>query len=497
MKHDREVLRMLRERRKGKTQDQAAAAAGMSVRTARKYEQAAKLPSQLKQPRTHRTRANPFAADWPWVQAQLERDPALQVKTLFTILCQDYPGRYQGTQLRTLQRQAAAWRAAHGPPQAVIFEQVHIPGRMAQSDFTSMNDLKITFAGQPFDHLLYHIVLTYSNTEAVTICRSESFEALAEGVEIGLWQLGGVPVQHRTDNLSAAVVSLGHDGVRVYTDRYLALLAHYGMQPSTNSPGIAHENGDVEQAHHRFKQAVDQALRVRGHRDFADRPTYARFLQDLVRQRNLTRSVRFAEERLVLAPLPAAPLQPALDVRVTVTRFSTIRVARNTYSVPSQLIGHTLVARLRAEQIELYRGTVLVGTLPRLRGQDRHRIDYRHIIDSLVRKPGAFAHYRYHDDLFPQLVFRQAYDRLCARTPTRADREYVRLLYLAATTSETLVAAALTSVLATTAVPSWEAIQATVRPQLHPPVPVMVTPTLDLYCYDALIAGRPHAEPSR
>ena len=496
MKHDREVLRMLRERRNGKTQEQAAAHAGMSVRTARKYEQVAALPSQLKQPRTHRTRANPFAADWAWVQAQLERDPALQVKTLFQLLCQQHPGRYQDSQLRTLQRHVAAWRAQHGPPQVVIFEQVHIPGRMGQSDFTSMNDLKITLAGAAFDHLLYHFVLTYSNTEAVTVCRSESFEALAEGLEACLWQLGGVPVQHRTDNLSAAVVSLSHDGVREYTERYQSILAHYGMQPSTNSPGVAHENGDVEQAHYRFKQAVDQALRVRGHRDFADRTTYHRFLQDLVRQRNLTRTQRFADERAVLAPLPVAPLQPALDVRVTVSRFSTIRVVRNTYSVPSQLIGHTLVARLRAEQIELYRGTSLVGTLPRLRGQDRHRIDYRHIIDSLVRKPGAFAHYRYHDDLFPQLVFRQAYDRLCSRTPTRADREYVRLLYLAATTSEVLVAAALEGVLATAAVPSWDTIQAQVRPQLHPPVPVMVTPALDFHCYDALIAGRPHVEPS-
>ncbi|MBC8076399.1 MAG: IS21 family transposase, partial [Chloroflexales bacterium] len=296
MKTDHEVRLMRQERLKGKTQAQAAARAGMSERTARTYEQRGTLPSQLTAPRTHCTRPNPFAADWPWVCAQLERDPALQAKTLFAELDTQYPGRYQPAQLRTLQRHIASWRAQHGPSREVIFAQVHQPGRLAQSDFTEMNDLHLTLAGVPFRHLLYHLVLTYSNLEAIQICFSESFEALAEGIEACLWQLGGVPQQHRTDNLSAAVVKIER-GVRQYTARYLALMAHYQLQPSTNTPGEAHENGDVEQAHYRFKQAVDQALRLRGSRDFPDRAAYTRWLHELVRQRNATRAVRAAEER--------------------------------------------------------------------------------------------------------------------------------------------------------------------------------------------------------
>src|SRR4051812_7578466 len=107
MKRDPEVLRMLRERGKGRTQEQAAARAGMSVRTAGTYERLGQLPSQRTSPRSYRTRPNPFAGDWAWIAGQLERDAALQGTTLFAILCAEHPGRYQAPQLRTLQRQIA------------------------------------------------------------------------------------------------------------------------------------------------------------------------------------------------------------------------------------------------------------------------------------------------------------------------------------------------------------------------------------------------------
>ena len=268
MKKDTEVKLFMQYRRKGLTQVQAAAKAGMSERTAHNYEQAGKLPSELKRPRTWRTRANPFEEDWPWVVEQLERDPALQGTTLFALLCQRHPDRYRPTQLRTLQRQIAAWRALQSPEREVIFEQVHTPAERAESDFTHMDDLGVTLAGEPFPHLLYHFVLTYSNLEAVRLCFSESFEALAEGIEQALWQIGGVPKAHRTNHLTAAVTQLPKEQREEWTARYLALMSHYGMEPTWNNQGIAHENGDVEQAHHRFKEALDQALRVRGSRDF-------------------------------------------------------------------------------------------------------------------------------------------------------------------------------------------------------------------------------------
>jgi transcriptional regulator with XRE-family HTH domain len=489
MKTDAEVRRMIKERAAGKTQEQTAARTGMSVRTVRKYERAGQLPSQLKQPRTHQTRPNPFADVWPWVVDQLTRDSALQATTLFALLCARHPGRYQAIQLRTLQRHIATWRARHGPEQEVVFPQVHQPGQVAQSDFTHMTDLGITLGGVPFPHLVFHLVLTYSNVEAVHICPSESFEALAEGLETCLWQLGGVPRQHRTDHLSAAIRPLDADGRTQATARYAALMAHYGMEPTTNTAGEAHENGDVEQAHYRFKQAVDQALRVRGSRDFPTRAAYTYFLQDLVRQRNLTRRARFAQEQQALRPLPVTPLVPCRELRVPVSRFSTIQVLRNTYSLPSRLIGATVLVRVRAETLEVYHGTAHLHTLPRLHGQGQHRIDYRHVVWSLVRKPGAFAQYRYRDDLFPTLTFRRAYDALAAAAPGRADREYVRLLHLAASRSEVEVEAALSLLLEQQTTPTFDAVRDLVQPPGPVALPALSTPVLDFGVYDRLLAA--------
>jgi hypothetical protein len=492
MKTDGEVGIMLRERAKGKTQEQAAARAGMSVSTVRRYEARGVLPSHLMPPRRYRTRPNPFANDWPWVEEQLRRDPALQATTLFALLCERRPEQYQAAQVRTLQRQIAAWRAHHGPAREVFFSQVHQPGIVAQSDFTHMTDLGVTLAGIPFPHLLFHLVLVYSNVEAVHLVLSESFEALAEGIEICLWQLGGVPRQHRTDHLSAAMRPLDGDGRRQATARYAALMTHYGMDPTTNNLGVAHENGDIEQAHFRLKQAVDQALRVRGSRDFPDRAAYSRFLQELVRQRNLTRRARFAEEQQVLRPLPRAPLDLCREVRVPVSRGSTIQVLRNTYSVPSRLIGVRVLVRVRAETLEVYQGTTHLLTIPRLLGERQHRIDYRHISASLVRKPGAFAQYRYRDDLFPTLTFRCAYDALVQAVPHRADRDYVRLLHLAAGTSETAVEAVLAEVLAQHQAPTFDLVRDHLRLPTPSPLPALTEAVLDFGIYDDLLVGEVH-----
>lgn len=490
MKKDTEVKLYMQERRKGTPQRIAAARAGMSERTARKYEQAGQLPSELKRPHDWQTRQNPFEEDWPWVVCQLERDPALQASTLFALLCEQHPGRYRPTQARTLRRRIAQWRAVYGPEQEVMFAQRHTPGERAQSDFTHMEDLGVTIEGSPFPHMVFHLVLTYSNVEAARICFSESFEALAEGIEFCLWKLGGVPQQHRTDHLTAAVKQESKTGAEDWTKRYQALMEHYGMQPTWNNQGVAHENGDVEQAHRRFKEAVDQALRVRGTREFATRAAYEHFLQDLVYKRNQTRAVVFAVEKAALRPLPATALSPCKEVRVRVSRFSTIAVQGNVYSVPSRLIGSSVLIRIRAEQLQGYVGTSPVFILPRLVGKHKHCIDYHHIIWSLVRKPGAFAAYQYRDELFPTTTFRLAYDQLRKDWPKRADQEYVRILHLAATTSEAEVETALTLLLEARTLPTCVAVRDLVKLPHQQEIPQIQIPTVDLSAYDQLIPSR-------
>jgi hypothetical protein len=490
VKKDTEIRLYLQERKKGMTQRVAAARAGIGERTARKYERAAALPSQLKRPHDWKTRSDPFEEDWPWVVSELERDPALQGSTLFALLCERHPGRYRPTQGRTLQRHIQQWRVLHGPDREVMFAQDHVAGERGQSDFTHMEDLGVTLAGEPFPHLLHHFVLTYSNVEAVSICFSESFEALAEGIEQALWQIGGVPKQHRTDHLTAAVKNAGKQDARDWTRRYEALMAHYGMQPTRNNVSIAHENGDVEQSHHQFKQAVDQALRVRASRDFKSREAYERFLADLIRVRNLKRSARFAEEQAALQPLPTTVLAPCQEMRVTVSQFSTIAIKANIYSVPSRLIGTSLLVRVHAETIEGYVGSTVAFTFPRLIGKQQHRIDYHHVIWSLVRKPGAFAAYRYRDDLFPTTTFRLAYDQLVKGGVEKADRDYVRILHLAASTSESEVETALTLLLEASTLPTFEAVRDLVHLPQCQEVLTLSAPHLDLSPYDNLIPSR-------
>jgi hypothetical protein len=490
VKKDTEIRLYLQERKKGMTQRVAAARAGIGERTARTYERAGTLPSQRKRLHDWKTRDDPFEEDWPWVVSQLERDPALQGSTLFALLCERHPDRYRPTQVRTLQRHIQQWRVLHGPDREVMFAQEHIPGERGQSDFTHMEDLGVTIADVPFPHMVHHFVLTYSNVEAVSICFSESFEALAEGIEKALWQIGGVPQEHRTDHLTAAVKNAGKLQARDWTSRYDALMAHYAMRPTKNNLRIAHENGDVEQSHHQFKQAVDQALRVRASRDFVNRDAYERFLADLIRVRNLKRGLRFAEEQEALLPLPTSVLAPCQELRVSVSQFSTIAVRGNVYSVPSRLIGTSLLVRVHAETIEGYVGSAVVFTFPRLIGKQQHHIDYHHVIWSLARKPGAFAAYRYREDLFPTTTFRLAYDRMVSSGTQKADRDYVRILHLAASISESEVEIALTLLLEARTVPSFDTVRDLVHPPYSTEILALSAPHLDLSPYDDLIPSR-------
>ena len=412
----------------------AADKAGIDEKTARKYRDSHRLPSQRRAPRTWRTREDPFHDVWPQLQEQLRLNPGLQAKTLFLDLQRRYPGRFPDVQLRGLQRRIKRWRSLEGPPKEVFFAQTHEPGRLAASDFTHMSALEVTIAGEPFDHLVSHFVLTYSNWETGTICFSESFESLCEGLQNALWELGGVPKRHRTDRMSAAVNT--DTEPETFTQRYQALLTHYGVKPETIQPRKANQNGDAEQSHHRFKQAVDQALMLRGSRDFASRGEYQTFLRKVMAGRNANRRDRFALDQAALAPLPARRVEMTRRVKAKVDSGSTIHVGGNVYSLPSRLIGEQLDVHIGIDHLDVWHGARKIDSLPRLRGRGKHRIAYRHVIDWLIRKPGAFAQYRYRDAMFPTSRFRMAYDVLWDQRPGRAVKEYLEILLLAARESE-------------------------------------------------------------
>ena len=476
-----------------------AAKAGMDEKTARRYRRLGKVPSEVKVQHTWRTRKDPFAEVWEEVHAKLAVNPGLQAKTLFEDLQRRYPGRFAEGQLRTLQRRVKVWRAVEGPGKEVCFPQRHVPGRLCQSDFTSMNSLGITIARQPFDHLVYHFVLTYSNWETGTLCFSESFESLAEGLQNALWEVGGVPAVHQSDRMSAAVSNLptvakGQVGLsekKEFTQRYVGLLRHYGMEGRKIQAGKAQENGDIEQRHHRFKVAVDQALMLRGSRDFVSRQAYVVFLRQLFGQLNVSRRHRLTEEMEHLQPLPERRVDASKRLHVKVGPSSTIRVRGNVYSVHSRLIGEHVEARLDAEWVEVWYAQKKVETMPRLRGTRRHRINYRHIIDWLVRKPGAFERYLYRDDLFPSSRFRIAYDALKRQAPPRAHKEYLKILQLAAREIEAGVDDALRWLIDQEKPIDAKTVEAMVqRAGEIPPVTDVAVDAVNLNSYDRLLSGQ-------
>jgi Mu transposase-like protein len=331
-------------------------------------------------------------------------------------------------------------------------------------------------------------VLTDSNWESVTVCFSESYESLAEGLQDALGQLGGVPQMHRTDRLSAAVPP---GGAEEFGQRYQALLRHYGLQAQVINVRQAHENGDGEQSHHRFKRALDQALMLRGSRDFQSREEYAGFLRALFCQLNQGRQERLSRELPLLRSLPARRIESARRFQARVDRGRTIHVLGNTYAVSSRLIGEWVEVRLFAQRVEVHYAQRLAQQMPRLRGKGKHRIDYRHVIDALARQPRAFDDYRFRAEMFPSRRFRMAYDRLAEQRPGRAAREYLLLLHQAAREGEAKVEAALARLLQRQQPLSAQAVEAEARQRDKPVWLAHATVgAVDLSVYDGLLEGK-------
>jgi len=486
---DQQVRKLMRERKKGATIEVAAAKAGMSRKTAGRYLASGQLPSTSRAPRMHRTREDPFEADWPGIEAMLAEAPELEAKALFEYLVEQTGDRYQPGQVRTFQRKIRRWRALHGPDKEVFFPQVHRPGEAAQTDFTRAKELGVTIAGELFEHLLCVVTLPYSRWTWATVCRSESMAALRHGVQEALFRLACRPEWHQTDNSTAATHDLGA-GKRAFNKDYQKFMDHLGLKPRTIAVGKSNQNGSVEARNGALKRGIEQHLLLRGSRDFTTVADYEAWLDTVLDKANATRSVRVTEEKAVMEPLTARRLPEWTEVRPGVSSWSTIRVQHNAYSVPARLIGEQLRVRIYDDRLEVYFADELQCVPERLHGRHGHRIDYRHIIWWLIRKPAAFARYRYREELFPTLVFRRAYDELCVhRSARNADLYYLRLLHLAASTLQSDVEVALEVLLDAGEVPDPDAVKALVEGPRASAVPDVPELQPDLADYDQLLGG--------
>lgn len=477
----------------------AAAKAGMSTATGYRLTADPTLPSQ-KKARRERRRPDPLADIFDSeIVPLLEANPRLRAVSIFEEIMRRHPDLDPGVR-RTLERRVRTWRAEHGPEQEVIFRQTHEPGKLGLSDFTDMAKLGVTVAGEALDHRLFHFRLAYSGfAHAHVVLGGESYIALSAGLQNALWSLGGVPAEHRTDSLSAAYRNLDKDAQDDLTERLDDLCRHYGITPTRNNRGIAHENGAVEGPHGHLKRAVEDALLMRGTRDFEALADYRRFIDEIVGRINARNAKRIEIERAHLKPLPARRTSDFEETVVTVTSSGGFLLRKVFYTVPSRLIGHRLRVRIHDDRLELFLGATYIEDLPRARaaknGCHARVVNYRHVIHSLRKKPMALMNLAYRDQLFPRRAFRDIFDRMLEQTDQKqACRMAVDLLALAHDKGcEADLAAQLEEDLAQNRLPDINALRALFAPapDTLPEVEVQLD---DLAVYDGLLTGTPREE---
>jgi hypothetical protein len=474
----------------------AAAKAGFSTATAYRIEGDPRLPSWKKKPRGRR-RPDPLAGVWDSeIVPMLEGAPSIRAVAIFEEIRHREPGLAAGVR-RTLERRIARWRALNGPDRDVIFRQEHPPGRMGLSDFTDLGALGITIAGERFGHRLYHFRLAFSGFEhAHVVLGGESFVALAEGLQNALWMLGGVPEQHRSDSLSAAFCNLDREAQEDLTRRYEELCAHYGMTPSRNNRGIAHENGSIESAHGHLKKALGDELLLRGSRDFEDLAAYRRFVDEVVGRRNARNRKRIEIERAALKQLPDRRTADYEEAHVLVTSSGGFILRRVFYSVPSRLIGHRLNVHLYDDRLECFLGSTQLlnlrrGRPPQGSGKHGHVVDYHHVIHALRRKPMALLNLVYREQLFPRRAYTRAFEALLAmESETQACRTMVGLLALAHDRAcEAELAHAIDADLNAGCLPDLDRLRDRFKPD-QAVIPNVAVELVSLSAYDELAAVR-------
>lgn len=427
--HYRKLMKAYRET---KNITESACKAGMDRKTARKCIHEGP-PQARKQPRTWRTREDPFEKVSGEIERLLEECPEIKVVRLFGELQRRHPGRFADGLLRTLQRWVKDWRERHGKTPELFFPQDHVPGERIQLDWFEAKSLGITVQGEPYDHLLCHLVLPCSNWEWAVPARSESFLSLKSGLQAALWQLGKVPQICQTDNSSTATHQLRRGKKeRGFNEAYLALLDNYRMRPATTNVRAPHENGDVESAHGHLRSYLKDSLDLRGSRDFDSHEHYLAFLARNCSERNANRREGLALELAAMRALPTHALPEYALEECRVSKDGVVRLAKIGYSVPARWAGKTLRAHLYEDRIELFHGRIVVEVAERRYGDRGTYVNWRHLLEAMQRKPGAFRRYRYREHFFPSILWRKAYDVLQgAHSEGRAEREYLGLLALA------------------------------------------------------------------
>jgi len=418
--------------RASQSQTSAAAKAGISERSARRIDQQDLQPA--KNNRKWRTRTDPLSLVWDNIVLPLLKScNEIAPVGIFDHLCECHSDKFNPSARRTLERRILKWRQLYGQSQTVIFVQEHHPGALGICDFTHA-DFPVTIASEPLSHKLFHYRLVSSGWAFTQVTYGgESFAAFSDGLQNAFHASGGVPLEVRTDSLSAAYKN--HQETQDFTDRFSELVTNYRFKATRNNRGIAHENGAIESPNRHIKAQIKQALLIRGSHDFKTKKDYEIFVQSTVDRRNRRIRDKFLTEQRQLQALPASSSVNYSEHLVRVSRTSTITLRRVVYTVPSRLVGSRLTVYLFDDHLDLYLSGVMTLTLNRVyakQGARARSVNYQHVIGSLVQKPRAFRHSQWRDELLPgedyRCIWRYVDNELSA---DKACQYIVRLLNLA------------------------------------------------------------------
>lgn len=450
---DHQAIALFKEYRVSKNIKISALKTNMNRKTAAKYIKLSNTPSELVKNRDWRTHTDKLLPVWDQALSFLENNPDLEARHLFEHLLEMNPDQLQENQLRSFQRKVKLWRAQNGSEQEIYFDQKTTPGKMSQVDWLDMNKVNIIISGDHFKHKLVHFTLNHSNVESATICKSESLLSFKGGLRNFLYNTTGkAPEVMQIDNSSAATHRTDKDKIkRVFNDEFLEILKYYNITPQKNNIRKPNENGVVESQNGHLRNKIEQALKIRGNKSFDDISDYKKFIDNIIAKLNKRRELKFKEELPFMNEIPHAPLPEYQEQYVTIRNRSIVNIKNITYSVPSSLIGLKLKAKIYEERIDLCLGQNIVYAFPRIIGGRSVFINYRHIINSLLRKPGAFENYKYKDELYPTDNFKKAYERLIEEKKNNqrsANLEYLRILKLAADNMEEDIDIALSLILA-------------------------------------------------
>jgi hypothetical protein len=404
------------------TQQSCAAKSGFSERSARTIDNGLHHTQKPHKPRSYKTRKSGIDNIWDAeLEPMLEQNPSLQPTTLMIYLRRTYiddtgAPMYSDSHLRTLQRKVSKWKALNGSYKDVMFPQNHLPGEQALSDFTHMNDIGITINKEPLIHMVYLFRLVYSKySYAKVILSGESFQALSEGLQEALFEIGGSPKEHRTDSLSAAYKNDNEISDDDLTDRYKSLCGYYNMIPSRNNKGKSHENGSVESSHGHLKNRIRQELLLRGNTNFDTIESYEQWLHMIVKNSNQQNSKNFQNEQQYLQKLPRNKDVDYEVKSLKVSDHSVLNIKQMIYSVPSRLVSHTVTLHIYQRIIVGFLGSSEVFKFDRKYKNDhpsKFVINYQHLIHALVRKPRSFRACKFRDQILPNQDYKDIWKHI-------------------------------------------------------------------------------------